>query len=185
MGANLVEDMVLGIELALAGAPPVHCSQATVSSVLPASGHAQLGQRRRWEHGHLATMLSYGPRLLAAGARRARLDLCAMGLDLMVPPLALLVMLLSGLAAINLVALAFGAAPWPLLLNLSALGFVLVAVGSAWWRFARRLLPLGALLAAPLYVVWKVPLYARFFLRGRHKHWERTARSKAEDQQAA
>jgi hypothetical protein len=87
--ANLVEDMVLGIELALVGTPPILCSAVSVSSALPEPGKVQLRQRQRWEHGHLATLMVHGPRLLLAGMARRRAGLIAMALDLMVPPLAL------------------------------------------------------------------------------------------------
>ncbi len=175
---NLVEDMVLGVHLALAGAPPLHCAEATISSQLPDANKAQLGQRRRWEHGHLSTMITLAPRLLMAGLRRGRLDLCAMALDLMVPPLALLVMALLGLVAANALAWGLGASPNPGLVSVLGLGLVAIALTSAWWRFGRAVLPARSLLAVPGYLLWKIPLYLGFALRGRHKHWERTARSR-------
>src|SRR4051812_20531378 len=92
-GGNLVEALVMGIEFPLAGHPPLHCRAVQVSSELPEGDDVALGQRRRWEHGQLSTLLQYAPRLIGAGLLRARLELVAMGLDLAVPPLALLVML--------------------------------------------------------------------------------------------
>jgi cellulose synthase/poly-beta-1,6-N-acetylglucosamine synthase-like glycosyltransferase len=175
---NLVEDMVLGLHLAMAGAPPLHCAEATISSQLPDANKAQLGQRRRWEHGHLSTMITLAPRLLMTGLRQGRLDLCVMALDLMVPPLALLVMALLGLVAVNALAWFLGASSIPLLMSAGALGLVTSAVALAWWRFGRATLPARSLLAVPGYMVWKIPLYLGFALRGHHRHWERTARSR-------
>lgn len=175
---NLVEDMVLGVHLALAGAPPLHCAEVSVTSLLPCAGRAQLGQRRRWEHGHLATLTSFAPRLLFAGLRRMRLDVCVMALDLMVPPLALLVMTLLGLIAVDGLAWLLGAPAIPLLISALALGLVASAVASAWWRFGRLVVPARSLLAVPGYLLWKIPLYLGFALRGRHRSWERTARSR-------
>jgi cellulose synthase/poly-beta-1,6-N-acetylglucosamine synthase-like glycosyltransferase len=174
--ANLVEDLVLGIELALAGTPPVLCSAASVTSVLPEPGKAQLGQRRRWEHGHLSTLISQGPRLLRAGMARRRPDLVAIAFDLMVPPLALLVTVIAGLSFIAAGAAVAGASAGPFLLCLAAGFSVFLGVASAWWRFARQLLPARLLAAVPVYVLWKIPLYLGFFLHGRHKRWERTTR---------
>ncbi len=182
---NLVEDMVLGVHLALAGKPPLHCAQASITSPLPRDGRAQWGQRRRWEHGHLTTLLTYGPRLLTAGLRRRRIDLCAMALDIMVPPLALLVVAMVGLLPVTGGAWALGASALPFLINLLSLGLVTVAVACAWWRFARHTVPAHALAAVPAYVLWKIPLYLGFALRGRHKTWERTARASAEEERAA
>jgi hypothetical protein len=44
----------------------------------------------------------------------------------------------------------------------------------AYFRFARRL-PLGAILSAPLYIVWKVPLYLAAFFKPQTA-WIRTPR---------
>jgi hypothetical protein len=169
---------VLGIELALAGTPPILCSAVSVSSALPEGGRAQLRQRRRWEHGHLATLMVHGPRLLLAGMARRQPALGAMALDLMVPPLALLGSAIAGLS------LAAGGAVWagisagPLVLCLTGGTLVLIAVLGAWWRFGRHLVPVRTFAAVPFYVLWKIPLYLGFFLRGRHGHWERTSRTR-------
>jgi cellulose synthase/poly-beta-1,6-N-acetylglucosamine synthase-like glycosyltransferase len=177
LNGNLVEDMALGIELAIRGSPPLPCPEVAVWSELPEGGRAQLVQRRRWEHGHLATLLAQGPRLLAVGLMRLRIDLVAMALDLMVPPMALLVMLIGTVTAASLLAWFFGALRLPLLLALASTGAVGLAVLVAWLRFARSALSMGSLLAVPLYLAWKLPLYLGYLVRGRHKNWERTART--------
>jgi cellulose synthase/poly-beta-1,6-N-acetylglucosamine synthase-like glycosyltransferase len=174
--ANLVEDLLLGIELALAGSPPILCPAVAVSSALPEPGTAQLRQRRRWEHGHLSTLLGRGPRLFLAGLVRRRADLVAMALDLMIPPLALLTTIILAASLAAGIAAAVGASAGPLLLCLISGALVLAAVLSAWWRFGRHLIPARLLAAVPLYVLWKLPLYLAFFLRGRHRRWDRTRR---------
>jgi cellulose synthase/poly-beta-1,6-N-acetylglucosamine synthase-like glycosyltransferase len=176
LNGNLVEDMALGIELAKRGSPPLPCPEVAVWSELPQGGQAQFGQRRRWEHGHLATLLAQGPRLLAVGLMRLRIDLVAMALDLMVPPLAMLVVLLGTVTAVSLLAWLFGALRLPLVLALASTGAVALAVMVSWLRFARGFLSLRSLLGVPLYVVWKLPLYLSYLARGKHKDWERTAR---------
>jgi cellulose synthase/poly-beta-1,6-N-acetylglucosamine synthase-like glycosyltransferase len=176
LGANLVEDLVMGLELALAGHPPLACPEVRVSSELPEGDRAAFGQRRRWEHGQLATLARYGPRLLAAGVGRGSADLLALGLDLVVPPLALLVMLVGAATAAAAGAVLLGASPVPLALLATSLGAVGVAVLGAWIKFGRATLPLRYVVVIPLYVLWKIPLYLAFFLRGKHKTWERTER---------
>jgi hypothetical protein len=64
-----------------------------------------------------------------------------------------------------------------LLLALASTGAVGLAVLVAWLRFARSALSMGSLLAVPLYLAWKLPLYLGYLVRGRHKNWERTART--------
>jgi cellulose synthase/poly-beta-1,6-N-acetylglucosamine synthase-like glycosyltransferase len=175
-GGNLVEDLVMGVEFALAGHPPLHCRAVSVSSELPEGDDVALGQRRRWEHGQLATLLHYAPKLIIAGLTRARLNLVAMGLDLAVPPLALLVMLALAATTAAAVAAWLGVSTLPLAILLGALGLLAIAVLATWARFGGERLPLRYALLVPLYVLWKIPLYFTFFLKGKHKVWERTRR---------
>jgi len=177
-GANLVEDLVMGIELALQGHPPLSCPEVQISSELPETQAAGLRQRRRWEHGQLDTLRKYVPRLLRAGVARGDRALLALGLDLMVPPLALLVMLQVTLLAACGAAVALFAAPSlvPVSLSMAGLGAVSIAVGAAWVGFGRRTLPLRYALLIPAYMLWKIPLYLGLALRGKQQKWERTAR---------
>jgi hypothetical protein len=176
-GSYLVEDMLMGIQMAKAGHPPSFCPEARVTSVLPDRDRAAMGQRRRWEHGSLYTALKQCPRLIALGVIELRLDLIAIGLDLAVPPLALLVMLIGTLFGIEVIACLIGADIRFLAGPIFALGLVACSVLGAWFKFARGELPFRALLAVPLYVLWKVPLYVSFLLKKRQKSWERTERT--------
>ena len=172
---HLVEDMELGIALARAGAAPVFCPQAFVSSVFPSDAAGALAQRTRWEHGHLSVLASTGPRLLAQALMRRDGALVALSLDLMVPPLAALALALGA-------ALMFGAAWWGLASDvrpfaLAVFAFALFGAGvtMAWWRGGRHLVSLRELLALPLYVAAKIPIYVRLFTK-RHVEWVRTKR---------
>lgn len=174
---NLVEDMVMGLDLAELGHPPLLCPDACVTSVLPERLGAASAQRRRWEHGHLATLLEHGPKLLGRGLRHGNADLFALGLDLIVPPLAFLVLLVglgagSGWAAAALLS----ASALPAWVLAGCLGMIGVGVLAAWAAYGRDTLKARHLLAIPLYAAWKVPLYLAFILRGRHTTWERTER---------
>jgi cellulose synthase/poly-beta-1,6-N-acetylglucosamine synthase-like glycosyltransferase len=175
-GAYLVEDMLIGIELLRLGYPPTSTSLARVTSVLPDLDDAARTQRRRWEHGHLSTLLRYGPLLVLEGIRERSLDRLALGLDLSVPPLALLVMTLATTSAMGSCLYVLGGTPLPGVISAAGLALVGGAVLSAWAAFARRTLPLHLLLFVPLYVAWKIPLYLAFLLRRRASTWERTRR---------
>jgi cellulose synthase/poly-beta-1,6-N-acetylglucosamine synthase-like glycosyltransferase len=174
---HLVEDMQLGIDLALAGAPARFCPQASVSSNFPSDASGAASQRMRWEHGHLSMIRSAAPRLLAAALRRGRPPLLALALDLCVPPLAALVLALVALAFACAVLAALGGAQLPLIVALLALSAVLAAVAIARSAYARDLVSWADLLAVPGYVAAKVPLYARF-LRRRQVEWVRTRRDR-------
>jgi cellulose synthase/poly-beta-1,6-N-acetylglucosamine synthase-like glycosyltransferase len=171
---HLVEDMKLGIDLAREGHPPLFVPEARVDSVFPLTNEAAQRQRSRWEHGHLSTLLSAGPGLLwsAVSARDARLAL--MALDLMVPPLTLLLgLVLLDLLLGSVLASAIGA--WPMGIALAGLILVLAASIKAWWLVGRDLLSIGDLLRVPAHLVMKVPMYLKFVSR-RQKEWVRTER---------
>src|SRR5262249_7121868 len=90
---NIVEDMKLGVDLALAGHPAKLCPLARVSGELPSGRDAAVTQRTRWEHGHLQTLLTQAPRLVLASLRQWRPSLLGLALELSVPPLSLLLLL--------------------------------------------------------------------------------------------
>lgn len=174
--AHLVEDLLLGIELARAGTAPFHSIEAQVTSLLPEGQAAAMQQRRRWEHGQIGTLFQQGPRTLWAGLQRRDMALLAMGADLIVPPMALLVGL-CGLLSFACAGLLFlGGPSVPLGLALAALLCVVFGVGLGWLGYGRRLVPFRYLLAAPLYLLWKVPLYLSFSLGRRERRWRRTER---------
>jgi cellulose synthase/poly-beta-1,6-N-acetylglucosamine synthase-like glycosyltransferase len=172
---HIVEDMKLGTDLALAGTPPWFEPQALVTSEFPTSEQGAASQRTRWEHGHLQVLTSQAPPLIARGLLRADWRALALAVDLIVPPLALLVM--TVLAATLLAALggALGAGWEAFGFGLALLALLTVAVLSAWARFARGVVSLGEIARAPLYALNKVPVYVRY-LAGRQSEWVRTRR---------
>jgi cellulose synthase/poly-beta-1,6-N-acetylglucosamine synthase-like glycosyltransferase len=172
---NIVEDMQLGIDLAIAGYPPVFSSEALVTSSFPEEGAASLEQRKRWEHGHLQTLLQQVPRLLKESLRQRNWQLLAIALDLCVPPLSLLVFLWLASLGIALLAAVLGVSWLPSLVLAIAGLLLLAAIITAWAKFARTDLPLLQLLAVPLYIVWKIPLYLAFLLKPQTS-WIRTKR---------
>jgi cellulose synthase/poly-beta-1,6-N-acetylglucosamine synthase-like glycosyltransferase len=180
---NLVEDMVMGLALAQLGYAPMLCADARVSSVLPDRTQAAASQRKRWEHGHLATLREFAPKLLGQGLRQGRADLLALACDLLVPPLSLLVATLIGAMGFTAVCAWLGASLVPF--AVAAVSFVALgtAVLLAWFAHGRSLVRARDLGAIPLYVLWKIPLYFSFFTKGRHASWDRTERSAGETKQ--
>ncbi|MEM1238467.1 MAG: glycosyltransferase family 2 protein [Cyanobacteria bacterium P01_H01_bin.26] len=173
---NIVEDMKLGLDLAIAGHPPIMCPDALVMGEQPQQSATAMTQRTRWEHGHLQTLLTCVPPLLWQGIRQGRLGLMALALDLCVPPLSLLVMLwLAGATLLTATTLLLGT-PWLAAIVVYGAGLGLfIAIGLAWAGFARQDIPVGKLLSIPLYILWKIPLYFKF-LSGPEAKWIRTER---------
>jgi cellulose synthase/poly-beta-1,6-N-acetylglucosamine synthase-like glycosyltransferase len=162
---NIVEDMQLGVDLAVAGHPPKLCPGALVSGELPSGGRVALGQRRRWEHGHLMTMLTQVPRLVRAAVARRQFRLLGLALELSVPPLALLFLLWGAVLAVSAGWWLLGGSAWPVVLLVLGVLAVGLAIFAAWFKFGRERLPFTALLSVPFYVLWKVPIYASFLFR--------------------
>jgi len=173
--SNIVEDMQMSLDLAIAGHPTVFCPEANVTGCLPQQQAVAKTQRTRWEHGHLQTLLTQTPRLATASIEQQRFDLMAIALDLSVPPLSLLVAIWLATFAVSIVAAIIGASPIPaILLALQGL-LILVSIVSAWAKFGRADISGATLLSVPFYILWKIPLYLGFILK-RQTKWVRTER---------
>ncbi len=172
---NIVEDMQLGIDLALCGYSPIFCPSAQVTGILPQQTSAAKTQRTRWEHGHLQTILSQVPKLLKGAIIQRRFDLLALALELSVPPLSLLVMLWIGTITITIAAAFLGLSWLPtVILGVAGMCLMLAVVGG-WAKFGRKEIPGFALLTIPFYLLWKIPLYFTFLIKPQSQ-WVRTER---------
>ena len=177
--ADIVEDLKMGIELAAAGSPPLLVESAEVWSA-PETDANTLVQRRRWEGGFLAHALASGPRMLVKSIARPDPRGVWAALDLMVPPLALLVMLDIVALVLGVALVCFsGTAAWPVMLLAAALLLASVALVAIWLREGSRFVSLGGLARIPLYLAWKLPLYLGLARRGAPKEWLRTRGGKA------
>jgi len=176
---NIVEDMQLSIDLALAGLAPVFEQEAKVIGRLPQQEQAAQSQRTRWEHGHLQTLLTQVPKLLKAAVLKRRFDLLAFALDLCIPPLSLLVMIWVVCMGGTLFAGTLGASWMPsIFLSIEGL-LIFISIASAWAKFGRDDFPVQTLLSVPFYILWKIPLYLAFLIQPQKK-WVRTERDAVE-----
>lgn len=172
---NIVEDMKLGLDLTIAGYPPIFYPEANVIGYLPQELHTAKNQRTRWEHGHLKTLITYVPILIKESINQKRFSLIFSALDLCIPPLSLLVVIWLGLILSSFAATFFGASLISLLLlNISGC-LIFIAIFTAWIKFGRNDLPLFELLSIPFYILWKIPLYFQF-VRQPENTWTRTKR---------
>ena len=172
--------MRLGLDLAAIGAAPVFCPEALVTSMFPTNAQGIDEQRARWEQGHVGVMLTEGPRALWRALTQRRPALAVMVLDLAVPPLTMLVLMLVGLTFVDGLFAALSGSYLPVGLAVAAVAMLGSAVALAWWRFGREIVSAGELLRAPVYVLAKLPLYARFFKRGK-REWVRAERSDGDE----
>ncbi len=175
---SLVEDLEYGVQLGSAGHRVHYVHEAQVLGDMAGSERASRSQRRRWEGGRRALRRRHLRRLLFEAwshRDRVRLDLA---LDMLVPPLAWIV--LGTTAGILSCAMAtwFGSgldvAPW--LWGGSALGVILY-VGRGWAISETGLRGLLDLAWTPVYVVWKLTLPFQARPPG-GEEWVRTSRDK-------
>lgn len=172
--ANMVEDLELGIAFSKAGNRPRFLEQARTWSVAAAEGDT-LTQRTRWEHGFVQTAANSAIPLLSSAIGGRAPKLFWLGLDLLVPPLALL-MMLGGSMLVLLVFIAWAtgvhgpAYAVAILLALNG-----AALGLAWYRWGRQVIGIGTLMRIPAYILWKVPVYLKLAGK-RETRWVRTRR---------
>jgi cellulose synthase/poly-beta-1,6-N-acetylglucosamine synthase-like glycosyltransferase len=172
--AHLVEDLKLGLDLALASAMPTFCPEAVVTSWFPDNPAGESIQRTRWEHGHLGLIVTYVPKLIMRAARDGNGPLLMLAIDLSVPPLSLLILAAACMALIGGIAwlVTERSAPW---LGFGMLCALLWMVIAAAWRKAGRTTINGR--DAMHYVLSKIPLYLRFLVK-RQTEWIRSDRDK-------
>ena len=174
---NIVEDMQLAIDLAIAGYPPLYCPEAKVTGILPQEQQAIKTQRTRWEHGHLQTLMTQVPRLFKAAITQRRFELLVLALDLGVPPLSLLVMFWCAAMVMALLLWIMSGA-WISALVLSIAGLLIAtSIVGSWIKFGRGIIPGSVLLTIPIYVLWKIPMYIAFLFKPQ-KQWIKTKRDK-------
>jgi cellulose synthase/poly-beta-1,6-N-acetylglucosamine synthase-like glycosyltransferase len=171
---SIVEDLALGIEMTREGHAPALISDAHVRSA-PADMRDALDQRKRWEHGFLSTLRSCAVPTFLGGLKRLSLAEMLLGLHLLVPPLALLLMLSFAVWAVLAGLAWFGGVVIPALALSAGLALALVLILIGWVVGGRPYLSGAALLRIPFYMLWKLPVYLSF-LKGPQALWNRTPR---------
>lgn len=173
---NLVEDMQMGLDLAILGRPPLFEPAASIYSAMPKSDAATKTQRTRWEHGHLQTIFATTPKILLHSILRFDWKLFAMAIDVAVPPLTFFALMLVGGTLIMLIATLFGIYIPALMATLALLVFSSALV-ICWDSVGRSIIKKSDIRNVFGYVVGKVSVYINFFKRDRPKTWVRTERN--------
>ena len=182
-----VEDVELALLLRTRGIGARFVPGARVYGQMTGSAEAAATQRTRWEGGRIAMIRQWSSVLLRKGVARRGVG-CLDGLiDLLIPPFALLaaataaVLVLSGLlmffAPQTPAAVAFvpAAAATGCQCAYAVTGLVLIRAPALIWR---------RMLFAPVYVAWKMLVYAAMLARpSRLGRWKRTERRARDSEQ--
>ncbi|WOD40402.1 glycosyltransferase family 2 protein [Nodosilinea sp. E11] len=172
---HIVEDMKLGLDLAVAGYAPRLCQAAWVTSRLPSGDQAATTQRTRWEHGHLQMFVEYVPLLLGQALKQGRIALVFLALELSVLPITLQVMTVVAIAFLSF-GIALAGFSWlPATLALAALVCLITGIGLAWVGYGRSDLSLRDILGLPAYMLSKFSIFSKFLTKP-EQAWIRTER---------
>jgi 1,2-diacylglycerol 3-beta-glucosyltransferase len=168
---SIAEDMQLGKELMLEGIRVAYVPSAGVASEIPATLSQVRVQQSRWEGGKPEIYASIVPLALRAFLQRPSKLLLDGLLDLMVPPLSILIFL-NG-AGLLLSWWLGSTSQWIFLASFAVFGLAVFsgllqnrAPAGVYWR----------LIAAPAFIVWKVVLLLRVAVTPAPTTWQRTPR---------
>ena len=173
---NLVEDLKLGLDLAVIGAAPRFFPFVVGTSEFPASDAAAETQRQRWVSGSIDTIAKSLWRYLYLAITQRNVDLLVLCLDALVPPLTLLAFLQVGIFVVAAIALLLNASYAPFLIattNLFVFSFTLLI---AWLRFGGDVLPLSAVWKRAPSVASRLWVFLLIMLGKTDKKWIRTSR---------
>lgn len=176
---SIVEDMEFSMRLLLEGTRVQYVPRAIVISEMPTTSAQADPQRRRWEAGRIQLITTFLPQLLVAFLRAPRWRYLDAILELMVPPLSLLVFLELILLALSVLLLPAFTLP------VAGCGFIIVHyVASGLWLCRAPVNVWLALAAAPAFLLWKIPFYIKLAFTKKPQTWERTQRQAEIDRES-
>jgi cellulose synthase/poly-beta-1,6-N-acetylglucosamine synthase-like glycosyltransferase len=168
---SIVEDLEFTLRLLQDGIAVHYNPDAIVSSEMVTKGKHAASQRSRWEGGRFALVKSMTGPLVRLFANTGNPKFLCAWADLAIPPLGLLVLLFipGTIAGILL------GKPWAWI----SAAYWLVILSYLLSAQIQRKAPLStwlSLLAAPVYVLWKIPIYLKMLIGKQGKGWVRTTR---------
>lgn len=177
---GLVEDIEYANRLVKAGMKVTYAPRASIHGQGTSSGKQATVQRMRWEGGRFQQARADLPSLLRIALTKANFSALDRALDLLIPPLALLALLLTSLTFLDVIVWLVLGGEW---LGATVLGWVGLIIGLILFiigGLAVARAPRAAWLAlvfAPFYVLWKLQIYIRMLIIKAPKEWIRTPRS--------
>ena len=175
---NLVEDLKLGLDLAIAGHAPRFYPQVVGTSEFPQSAKGTDSQRQRWIQGHVSTIQNSVPKLLFAALVTRNWPLLALVIDLAVPPISMLFLLITSTFFAGLALIAAGAQNTVAVISVFNLLGLTGALYLAWLKFARELISWRDVPLIVAQLCRKLPFYFGIYARRKATSWIRTDRSK-------
>jgi 1,2-diacylglycerol 3-beta-glucosyltransferase len=173
-----VEDLEYTLKLILNGVKITFAPEAVVHATMPTDSKIAETQRRRWEVARFPVVKEYAGKLFSTAIRKKSLVTLDMLLELITPAFVNLFLFTSALLVLQVAAFVLGAT-WlgeiTLLFAIAVLLDVFHVLGGLKAAHANRSDYL-VLANIPKYILWKIGLYFRTWLRGDDKSWVRTQR---------
>jgi 1,2-diacylglycerol 3-beta-glucosyltransferase len=176
---SLAEDIEFTTTLLDAGIKVQSVSEALLYAEAPQTNEQASSQRLRWEGGRFALMRRDGLRLLKEAILTRSFAKFDWAMDLLTPPTAILVGVPVIMAAANGLLLLAGAS----ILGFILLGWLAALLGTFTYVIGGLLIS-GAdrrayayLLCTPVFLIWKLKIYALMLLGKGAKGWVRTERT--------
>jgi cellulose synthase/poly-beta-1,6-N-acetylglucosamine synthase-like glycosyltransferase len=181
---SLAEDIEYTTTLVLNGERVVFAPEAHIWAQMPAARPQATTQRMRWEAGRLQMARRDGARLVTRGLQRLDWRIVDWGIDLLIPPLAMVAYaVVMGAVASAALAMVIPAGITTVLLSAwltLAVGFVLfVLAAMVVGRVPRQ--GYMTLLSVPAYLGWKLWVYILIATRRGPTTWVRTDRARIVD----
>lgn len=171
-----VEDLVLGLKLALAGHVPCFEAKALIVSETAPSDAETGKQRRRWETGFIAVALAYSAKMFLHGLGKKDARTIWLAFHLTVPPLMLLLLFSTGGTLLALAGTLFlDISAQPAMAAIFALVTTVTLVALIWFKLGRSMVRARDFLLLPAYTAAKFINLARA-LTNQNRAWEKTDR---------
>ncbi len=173
---SVVEDLEYGIRLGEHGHRVHYAGEAHVYGDMVSSEKASRSQRARWEGGRLQMAKRHALPLLTRAIRERNAVLADLAMDVLVPPLSVLVMATAVGTAASVALAVVQRRPNAALVLFGASGLCIAAYAARGWQVSGTgSRGLATLCYAPVYMAWKATLGLRRSRKGPDE-WVRTAR---------
>jgi cellulose synthase/poly-beta-1,6-N-acetylglucosamine synthase-like glycosyltransferase len=168
---SIVEDLEFSLLLLLDGILVHYNPDAVVYGEMASQRQSADIQRQRWESGRLQIVRKYAFKLLQDWLIKRKVYLGDGFMDLITPPLSLLIL---GVVAVLLIALMFF--PEMAFLLYGCLAGLVFYVSMGLWLKKAPVIVWFYLVAAPLFILWKISIYFFQLMRKQGGKWQRTPR---------
>lgn len=172
---EITEDTKFGLDAQIAGVPVLFEPEAEVYSYFPSKESARESQVQRWEQGNMGLARAYFIPLVRAGISRGDFRLVVSAVNLCIPPISVLVGILSIFTAITSLVFVLSGSLLGLGLGLFYIAAVLSALLLCWVIQGRRILSPKELVMLPIILIRKIPQYLKM-IRSPKLSWVKTER---------